>query len=189
MRQGKERSARGEVKEKERNGEGQSENKLRAGAKWTGCRSTLRALYQVNLHSPLPLLLFQSVTGGSVTNTFFHPSLPRAPSPSSTLPLTFPSSPPHSLCLTSFLFISVSNSPQLPSLNRTVCLFDGLRLPLAALNLLSTARGVSIWRGFFRIDFYFFFAIVCKKWKCVKYSKHILYVESSYISIFKQTCR
>lgn len=97
--------------------------------------------------------------------------------------------PPHSLCLTSFLFISVSNSPQLPSLNRTVCLFDGLRLPLAALNLLSTARGVSIWRGFFRIDFYFFFAIVCKKWKCVKYSKHILYVESSYISIFKQTCR
>lgn len=94
MRQGKERSARGEVKEKERNGEGQSENKLRAGAKWTGCRSTLRALYQVNLHSPLPLLLFQSVTGGSVTNTFFHPSLPRAPSPSSILPLTFPSSPP-----------------------------------------------------------------------------------------------
>lgn len=79
--------------EKERNGEGQSENKLRAGAKWTGCRSTLRALYQVNLHSPLPLLLFQSVTGGSVTNTFFHPSLPpslpRAPSPSSILPLTF----------------------------------------------------------------------------------------------------
>lgn len=120
---------------------------------------------------------------------FFHPSLPRAPSPSSILLLTFPSSPPHSLCLTSFLFISVSNSPQLPSLNRTVCLFDGLRLPLAALNLLSTARGVSIWRGFFRIDFYFFFAIVCKKWKCVKYSKHILYVESSYISIFKQTCR
>lgn len=94
MRQGKERSARGEAKEKERNGEGQSENKLRAGAKWTGCRSTLRALYQVNLHSPLPLLLFQSVTGGSVTNTFFHPSLPRAPSPSSILLLTFPSSPP-----------------------------------------------------------------------------------------------
>lgn len=94
MRQGKERSARGEAKEKERNGEGQSENKLRAGAKWTGCRSTLRALYQVNLHSPLPLLLFQSVTGGSVTNTFFHPSLPRAPSPSSILPLTFPSPPP-----------------------------------------------------------------------------------------------
>lgn len=90
MRQGKKRSARREVKEKERNGEGQSENKLRAGAKWTGCRRTLRAVYQVNLHSPLPLLLFQSVTGGSVTNTFFHPSLPCAPSPSSILPLTFP---------------------------------------------------------------------------------------------------
>ena len=92
---------------------------------------------------------------------FFSPLPPSIP-PSCTLSflytaayLPLPPSPPHSLCLTSFLFISVSNSPQLPSLNRTVCLFDGLRLPLAALNLLSTAQGVSIWRGFF-----FFFCII-----------------------------
>lgn len=43
--------------------------------------------------------------------------------------------------------------------------------------------------GIFSYRFLFFFAIVCKKWKCVKYSKHISYVESSYISTFKQTCR
>lgn len=51
--------------------------------------------------------------------------------------------------------------PLAPSLNRTVCLFNGLHLPLTPLNLLPTAWEVAIWMGFL-----FFLKIVGKgkKW-------------------------
>lgn len=66
QRKRKEKRERGHGKRRER----ESKKHGRAGVKWTESSSTLKkALYRDNLHSLLSLLLFQSLSNGSVTNT------------------------------------------------------------------------------------------------------------------------
>lgn len=116
-----------------------------------------------NLRSS-PRSVFQSLSNTSVTNSSFGPPHTSPSSPSSLLPVTYlpPLPSLHSLCLTSFLFISVSNSLLLPLSIRPSVSSTGL--PLAPpLNLLSTDQGVSIWQDIFFLFIYFFiFEIVSK---------------------------
>lgn len=131
-----------EISKKEK--EGQSENKEELELS-----EYKKALYQDNLHSPLPLR-FQSLCDSTVTNTLFTPTPSTCTAAISLLyppALTFLLFPLDSLCLTSFLFISVSNSLLLllsigPSVSPTI-----FSLPHLSLNLPSTAHGVTIWQG------------------------------------------
>lgn len=98
-----------------------------------------------------------------MTNTLSPPPSPLTPSASPILPLTFFTPRPHPSTpwfpLSHFISLHLRlQFPLAPSLNRTVCLFNGLHLPLTPLNLLSTAWEVAIWKGFL-----FFLKIVGKE--------------------------
>lgn len=138
----KRRGQKGRKQKRGEKAEKQSQNKTEL--QLSGQNKNIRKL-RIQTTSTLlpPLLLFQSLSDSTVTNTLFASQ----PFPPPALPPHLPA-PPDSLCLTSFLFISVSNSLQLPpSIGPSVS--SSAVLPLAPLNLLSTVRGVSIWQGNF----------------------------------------